>query len=492
MAHLQQSESRQQSSMPCSDSDSPTPAWSPDKDGAEVAGLLPTPKLRKVEQCIGTPDILSRLKGTPIGHFYAKHLKQIPIVRWIVIWAWRNLYPVYTNYIVVSFGFNVAKRWRPLVKLEEYVKTTNIQTVKVLDAAKVETPVPKVFPVEDLAYLVSPHDHYEFPPAYVAEISDAKVYGGTNLVFARDAVICHDLYDFERDYTSEELYGRHLIDAIKRRMRLLCHDSAPERIPAAATFVDACAPNYAHWLTEVLPRVAAFCSEERFANIPIIVNDGLHHNIIESLALVAGTDRVIISLPIGRAIRVDSLYVTSVTGYVPFERRDNKLTGHSHGLFSPLAFDLMRRRVFSFVDNFPSQDWPKKIYLRRTSGARKVTNATELENVLSNNGYVAVEPEKLTFLQQVALFRNVDDIVGSSGAALANFIFASPKANIHILIGKYDGTSYWYWQNMAVASGKLVQYFLGDTTIGNIKGIHDDFSICEDEVFKVLSQGGVN
>ena len=456
--------------------ESPRLYWMPHMDSSTVIEPLLSPKKRRVEPYIGSQNPLARLKGTWVGRFYINNFKQISFVRWLVIWSWRTLYPFYVNHIAAYFVANAAKRWRTLIPLVDYVKTRNILPIKVLDAVRVETPVPQVFPAEDQEYLSSPHDHYDFPPIYVAEISNALVYGGTNLVFTQDAVICHDLYDFERDYTSEELHGRHLIDAKKKRMRLVNYDVAPERVPVAAVFVDACALNYAHWLTEVLPRIAAFCAEEQFASIPIIVNDGLHHNIMESLYLITGPEREIIALPVGRAIQADSLYVTSVAGYVPFERRKNKLSGHSHGLFSSSVFDLIRKRVFQLTDKFPLQNWPEKIYLRRNSGARKVTNASELEQILINRGYVIVEPDKLTFLQQAMLFSNAKEIVGSSGAALANLIFAPSNANVQILIGKYPNTSYWYWQNIACASGKKVDYVLGKVLkIDN--GIHSDFSV---------------
>ncbi len=457
--------------------ESPRPAWLLHVDSSTVTEPLLNHNIRRVEQNIGSQDIVARLKGAWIGHFYVNYLKHISFVRWLAIWIWRTLYPFYVNYMAIHYAGKKAKRWSPLIKLDDYVKRRSIKTIKVLDAVRVETPVPQVIPAEDQEYLFSPHDHYDFPPIYVAEISNAMVYGGTNLVFTHDAVICHDLYDFERDFTSEELHGRHLIDAKKKRMRLLRHDVAPEQIPVAAVFLDACAPNYAHWLTEVLPRIAAFCSEKQFASIPIIVNDGLHQNIMESLYLITGPQREIITLPVGRAIQVDSLCITSVAGYVPFERRDDKLSEHSHGLFSSSAFDLICKSIFAFTEKLPPQNWPEKIYLRRNSGARKVINATELEKILIAKGYVIVEPEKLTFLQQAMLFSKAKEIVGSSGAALANLMFAPSNANVHILIGKYPNTSYWYWQNIACASEKVINYILGQVSVRDHSGIHADFTV---------------
>ena len=463
------------------------PAWTPEERGGVVELGRLNPKVRQIEKPQGTSrDIVSRIKATGLGKFYARCLKPCPPVRGLVNWIWRNTYPVYVNHIATLPRNRNAKQWRRLTQLGEFIKENGIPSTRVADAAQVETPAPRVFPASDQGHLASPHDRYNFPRIQVAEIGAGMIYGGTNLVLTKDGVICHDLYDFERDFTSEELHGRTLIDPGKNRIRWLLHDDSPERLPVAAAFVDACATNYAHWLTEVLPRIAAFCAEEQFKDIPIVVNDGLHKNIMESLFLVTGEGREIITLPIGRALQVDALYLTSVAGYVPFDRRNNKLQGHSHGVFSPRAFDLLSQQIASIAENLPEKAWPEKIYLRRNSGARKVANSAVLEALLVDHGYVIVEPEKLSFLEQVQLFRNTTKIVSPTGAALSNAIFCKPGTRVGVLMAKHESMIYRYWANMLSPLGIVVSYVLGDIVDDRSNGIHSDFDIDEKNVHELL------
>lgn len=463
--------------------------WMPTKGKkCLVEPIQPFPEIKKVEAIHPkVHDISGRLRKTWLGQLYVNHLKQYVVVRWIAHWIWRNGYPFYVNHISLRLLNRKEKRWRPLINLREHVKKSNIPIYILTDSAVVETPKPKVFPTCDQSYLNPPHERFRFSEIYVATINNAITYGGTNFILADGEVVCHDLYDFERDYTSEELHGRALIDPKSGRIRWLLHDNAPEPIPVAATFVDACASNYAHWVTEVLPRIVLFCAEDKFRRVPIVVNHGLHKNIMESLFLVAGTEREIITLSIGRALAVKKLYLTSVAGYVPFERRKNKLSGHSHGVFSPLAVGALRKHLNGLGLEKEQEAWPEKIFLRRNSGVRKVANATELEALLVAQGYVIVEPEKLSFLQQVGLFSNVKVVIASSGAAIANIIFCSPASKILILISKQPNTSYWYWQNMAAASGNSVKYVLGKTVVGRGGSIHDDFYISSEEVLKAVN-----
>lgn len=419
---------------------------------------------------------LERLKRSWFGHIYHTKLKPVPFVRRTLIQLWRYIFPLFAR---VEARLNVAdpaKAWRPLIKMHDFVAANQSPCQQIFGPVRVETPAPKVLPARDQALLVAPHDHYVFPAVYVAELGQATVCGGSNLVFVDGAVICHDLYDFERDYTSEEMHGRHLIDPKANRMRLLHQDPTPSEIDCAASFVDACAANYAHWMTEVLPRVAVFCDVPAYAEVPIIVNAGLHPNIMQSLALVVGDQRKVMLLPVGRSIKVNNLVQTSVTGYVPFERRNDKLQVRSHGMFSSLAFVSVLAKVKPHMIQPKHETWPNKIYLRRNSGIRKVSNIHEVENVLFSNGYVVVESEKLNFIQQASLFHDAQYIIGSSGAALANLVFCGSKTRIDIMIGRLEGTSYWYWQNMAASVTNVVTYYLGRIQCSN-NGVHSDFHV---------------
>jgi capsular polysaccharide biosynthesis protein len=449
-----------------------TPAWIPSQGRGGVNEPIQSfPKVRKIGATLQGIDILTRLRNTWLARTYRSHLKQYAVVHWVVQWIWRNLYPICIRL------HPWTRESLPLTKLSGFAKKNGIPTYKLADAALVETLQPKVFPVGDQSYLVAPHDRYTFPEIFVATISNAITYGGTNLILADGEVVCHDLYDFERDYTSEELHGRALIDPKSMCIRWLLHDEAPEPIPVAATFVDACASNYAHWMTEVLPRIVLFCAEDRFRGIPIVVNDGLHKNIMESLFLVAGANREIITLPTGRALAIDELYLTSVAGYVPFERRTNKLSGHSHGMFSPRAFEMLRKHLNALGQETEKEVWPEKIFLRRRSGTRKVTNTAELEKLLLAQGYVIVEPENLTFLQQIQLFSYAKEIVSLTGAALSNAIVCKPGAQVAVLMGKHKAMIYRYWSNLLSPFGIRVSYALGTIIENRDRGIHGDFAI---------------
>jgi hypothetical protein len=214
------------------------------------------------------------------------------------------------------------------------------------------------------------------------------------------------------------------------------------------------------------------------------VNDGLHRNLVESLRMITRGTRRIIMLPIGRAIVASELFLTSVAGYVPFERRNTRLSGHSHGVFSPVAFAEMRRCLVEAAQAMPSPDWPRKIYLRRNSGVRKVINSTEIERALVARGYAVIEPEKLSFIQQVQLFSRAEAVVASTGAAVANIIFCPPVHRISIFFAlptRATGIGRTSRRPLAMSFDMCWA-----SRAGAAHGIHADFHVDVEDVLKSL------
>jgi capsular polysaccharide biosynthesis protein len=465
-----------------------TSSWIPAYGDGGIVKPFSYGETKTVEIAQAKEDqVEEKLRASWIGRIYTNRLRRYLAVHRIVGWMWRNGYPLYIEYIDARLFDRAFKGWRRLIRLREFVRENGIPIHTLAEAATVETPQPRIFPARAQNLLVSPHDWYEFPEVFVANAGNAIVYGRSNLVLTDRGVICHDLYNFINDYTYEEFHWLTMINPKSNRIRWLLHDKTPELIPVVATFVDACASNYAHWITEVLPRVVLFCADERFKDVPIVVDAGLHSNIMESLLLAAGPDREIITLPVGRALAVDRLYVTSVAGYVPFEQRKPMLTGHSHGMFSPRAFEAMRARMISIAQPSGYADYPKRIFIRRNSDIRNVINADEVEQLMVSRGFSIVEPEKLTFIDQVRLFTNAEVVVGSSGAAFGNIVFCPPTTEIYIFrIKNPNKVINWYWQNIACASGKTVNYVFGERTPGDPKGIHADRVISLDDLAQAV------
>jgi capsular polysaccharide biosynthesis protein len=430
-------------------------------------------RLRSVE--LEAEEVLSlyeRLRQTALWPIYERRFK-----KYRAISRFLNYLLHFVN--ASSVRFYGLKR-RKIISLSEFCVAE--KRVPLIAAGTVETPPPDVNPPYKKRVLIAPHLSYSAPEIYAATVINATVVGGTNIIFKDNFAISHDLYNFQLESTSEELHGHHFIDPKFLTLRWNNASShISSKLNRAATFLDACAPNYAHWLTEVLPRIAAFSADVRFKEVPILVDSGLHENLIESLALICH-DRQVIFVPPRKSLLVQELVVTSVAGYVPWGRRVQSDYGHSHGVFNPHALanmvSMLRSAVtdVSAVSEVTDGQWPKRVFLRRSGGGRMLVNEVKLLRILDRSGFTPVYPEKLTFGQQLSLFSNAEHIVGASGAALANLLFANQNCKIDILIPEFKGISYWYWQNIACAVGNKIRYTFG-SPMSVAMGIHSDFSI---------------
>jgi capsular polysaccharide biosynthesis protein len=407
-----------------------------------------------------------------------KNKKLHSFVGWL-LWKICSLYQAIKYYMWLHFK---SHRYA-LIGLREYIADNNCEKTSLFNEESVLTQNPQVFPLEKAGSLTPPHCEYAFPNIYMATIHGGLVIGNSNLFIVNDLMVHHDLYDYQRDFTSEELHGRAFLWSAAKNIAWLSDINTERVINSAAIFTDACSVNYAHWMTEVLPRINIFCSNDNFADTPIIVNNNLHKNLIESLKVIAGDAREIIFIDEDVTILVENLYVVSVAGYVPFQRRTNRLKNHSHGKFSPIALSLLRDKIKN-SDLYKPIGYSNKIFIRRNSHMRNIINEKEIESLLIDQGFVVIEPEKMTFAEQFAVFSAAEVIVGATGAAFANIIFCKPMTKIVIMISDYKHMPYWYWQNMACSVSNTVTYVIG--RCGRFKHLHVDFIINGEDVLNAI------
>ncbi len=206
-----------------------------------------------------------------------KILRPATVAVWTVFWfmRWKILRPAavavwtavwFTRWKIVRPAVQALKvkwrRWRepsvPLLSLTAAAsKSGKIETLSAPE--RVATPAPGVYPAESRYVLLPNHESYEFPSIVVAELFDAEVYGCSNLVRSNGRTVHHDLYRFSHDFTSEELHEKIHIDPRKNVVKQYLKPEIRHHLAVAASFTDSCSRNYAHWLTEVLPRINLFC-----------------------------------------------------------------------------------------------------------------------------------------------------------------------------------------------------------------------------------------
>jgi capsular polysaccharide biosynthesis protein len=106
----------------------------------------------------------------------------------------------------------------------------------------------------------------------------------------------------------------------------------------------------------------------------------------------------------------------------------------------------------------------RRLYLSRAgTSRRRVSNEADLVAMLSSRGYEVVHPETLSVRAQIDLFSRASHIVGASGAALSNMVFAAPGAQVVALYNKHfvSGGADMYFDALAQACGHRFSPVMG-------------------------------
>jgi capsular polysaccharide biosynthesis protein len=77
-------------------------------------------------------------------------------------------------------------------------------------------------------------------------------------------------------------------------------------------------------------------------------------------------------------------------------------------------------------------------------------------------GYTVIEPDTLTFEEQIRFFSSAEVIVGQAGAGMMNLAFAPSDCVVIILTKDSPFHNYFYFSNVSAALGQSVTYLFGE------------------------------
>ena len=80
-------------------------------------------------------------------------------------------------------------------------------------------------------------------------------------------------------------------------------------------------------------------------------------------------------------------------------------------------------------------------------------NHSEVEATLAAEGFEVIEPDSLSFIDQVRLFREAAVVVGQTGAGLMNLLFAPVGCRAIVLIARSPHSNYLYYSSLASLAG---------------------------------------
>jgi capsular polysaccharide biosynthesis protein len=319
------------------------------------------------------------------------------------------------------------------------------------------------------------------PDACIAEIRNAVIVPGHELV----------LVDDERVALFDRLC--HLQDRNNLMEDDVVRLVAPDRIVAdlgpaldrtikAGIFMlDQFWYNYAHWLLEVLPRLALLEACPEYRSLPLLVNEKLYPQQLDALRMLNRDHHPIEVLPIGKRIRVERLiHPSNLTTSMLMRYRPSAPASSMDVALHPQAVAFLRERLIPRGDSTGKPG--RRIWVsrktKRQAGNRRMVNEEEIEALFRDVGFEIIVPESLSFREQVGAFAGAAMVAGCAGAGMINSIFSPAGTRILMFTKNHPQVNFHYFTNIAAAAGQSIAYVCGETLKNfGVHGFEADFQV---------------
>lgn len=219
--------------------------------------------------------------------------------------------------------------------------------------------------------------------------------------------------------------------------------------------------NYGHWLVELLPRVrefrAAFPGQRLRFGIPANPKSmaTLRRRSLEWLGVAAEDIMLLNTDP----VQFDEvIFLTS-----------NSIHSHTH---DNLGIEYITERALAQIPYGPAT---RRLYVARGGDhKRRLLNEAEMRPLLEAHGFEIVYPETLDLDGQVRLFAEAEMVLGVTGAALTNIMWAPRFCEVVSLSPNY-GYEFFFW-DLACIRQQNFSFVFGQSSDPTQLG-HSDFSV---------------
>lgn len=366
----------------------------------------------------------------------------------------------------------------PVISIEEWCARTG-QTNTVLMPERIwHSDAPEIYGVKPTNIDSSPA---KLPHVYVAEVNDTVVLPGHEVILVDQErialydrlVMMKDWHCLREDATLALISNDHVLLDVSPK--------APKKIKAGISLMTEAWFNYAHWVSEQLPRFLLLEQLPQYDGLPILVNDGLYPQQLESLQMMTGGRYPIQVLDRKKRYEVERLICPSILSLYNKRRyRPDEGATTADGAFHPEAIHFLRERLLPQCrTQGPAK---RRLWISRKQqlkvGQRRLLNEHEIEILFLEHGFEAVYPESLSFLEQIELFSQAEMIVGPGGSALMNILFAPAGAKTLILTKNHPQVNFHYFTNIAQIIGQSIAYVCGESVKNmGVLGYETDFQV---------------
>ncbi|WP_296595297.1 glycosyltransferase family 61 protein [Phenylobacterium sp.] len=246
--------------------------------------------------------------------------------------------------------------------------------------------------------------------------------------------------------------------------------------------------NYFHFLIEALPSLVWLLDRKVVADDFVLVTGRLHPNMWTALNHIIGPNALsILQLRLMQTVTCDKV----VTAPPAAHAAQLVQGGTTDWQYNAEKLNLLRGR-FQRELSAAAREPRRKLYVRRVSRVRNLSNAAEVEAAVKAAGYAVVQPETMGFFDQVRLFASASHIIGPTGAWAANLLFAPQDCRAAVFYPDAARIEKAVWDTMAATLGIHVRnVYCPVTTLRPPPfEIHSDFTATPEIMADLLNAQG--
>lgn len=216
-------------------------------------------------------------------------------------------------------------------------------------------------------------------------------------------------------------------------------NSVARHIPSGIMINGKFSKNYYHEILENLIKLVYIDELNIPDDVPIIVDSNVKKvsafDFIFS-QLTSRQHRKVLFIDKDEMWQVDDLYAIS---YV------NRITPHIIGrsitkediIFDIESLKCFRNQLLPFKSG---KEFPKRVFLTRKKTTHRNFNEADILKLIEPLGFEPIAPEELSFQDQLAMFNQADFIIGGTGAAFTNLLFAKESTKIVCVRPNVEGS----------------------------------------------------
>ncbi|WP_174279697.1 glycosyltransferase family 61 protein [Sphingomonas bacterium] len=236
--------------------------------------------------------------------------------------------------------------------------------------------------------------------------------------------------------------------------------------------------NYGHWLVDDLPRLKAMATMRRLDARPVrVVIQGYGSDIDrvreESIRSLLGAATHIDLLERDRAYHFAELYYPTPVSLHPVQKLPPALDQAAHAALEQA------------IGGDPDPGSPTLLYVGRAAGyGRGIVNADMVAEMMRDYGFTTIDPDGMSFVDQVRLFAGAQVVVGQMGAAMTNTMFCRPTTTL-VYLAPTGWIEPFYW-DLSVVRGHYYRVLFGKVTDDTVPPHRSDFTIDPDALRDAL------